>query len=85
MSRESVKQFGIDANVRCVSVYPTIRSRKLLTELKTVGLRLTRKQALHLAQVLLVAAKEWEDIEITAYRSTRQSDMTHQITVTSSR
>jgi len=83
MSRESTKQFGIDPNVRCKRVYPVIGSRKSISELKGVGLKLTREQARHLAQVLLTASDAWEEIEITAYRGARQSDATHQITVTS--
>jgi hypothetical protein len=83
MSRESTKQFGIDPNVRCQKVYPVMGSRKPTSELKTIGLKLTRQQARHLAQVLLTAAEAWEEIDLTAYRAARQADDTHQITITS--
>jgi hypothetical protein len=58
-------------------------SRKPTSELKTIGLKLTRQQARHLAQVLLTAAEAWEEIDLTAYRAARHADDTHQITITS--
>jgi len=82
MSRESTKQFGIDPNVRCDRVYPVIGSRKSVSTLKTVGLKLSREQAKHLAQVLLVAADAWEEIDITAYRTPLKSNGLCRITVT---
>lgn len=85
MSRESAKQFGVDPNIRCAKVYPVIGSSKSISSLATVGIKLTREQAIHLAEVLLAASKEWDDIDITAYRAPRQSDLTHHITVTSLR
>jgi hypothetical protein len=55
-----------------------------MEELQTVGLRLTREQALHLARVLLAVTQEWVEIDITAYRfKRRSSDGTYPVTVTS--
>ena len=85
MSRESAKQFAVDPNIRCAKVYPVIGSSKSVSSLKTVGIKLTRAQAVHLAQVLLAVAEKWDDIDVTAYRDPRQSDSTHHITVTSLR
>jgi hypothetical protein len=84
MSRESAASISIDPNVRCLRVYPVEDSKKTLEDLKTVSVRLTREQAIHLARVLLAVTQEWDQLEITAYRfSPRQSDGTYQITVTS--
>jgi hypothetical protein len=83
MGRESTKQFGMNPNIRCKKVYPVTGSRKSISELKSVGLKLSREQARHLAQVLLIAADAWEEIDVTAYSTSRQSDGTHEITVTS--
>jgi hypothetical protein len=84
MPRESVSSIAVDKNVRCRRVYPVEGSDKVLADMKTVGIRLSREQAIHLARVLLVATQEWEELEITAYRtSPRQSDGTYEITVTS--
>lgn len=86
MSRQSTKQINIDPNVRVMRVYPIEGSKKQITDLKTVGLKLNRDQAIHLARVLLAAAQEWQEIDITAYRAQpRQSDGTYQVTVTSMR
>lgn len=85
MNRESTKQFGVDPNVRCQKVYPVVGSRKSLIELKSVGLKFTREQARHFAQILLTAADAWDEIDVTAYRASRNLDDTHQITVTSLR
>ncbi len=47
-------------------------------------MRLNREQAAHLALVLLVATREWDAIDITAYRfGPRKSDGTYNLTVTS--
>jgi hypothetical protein len=83
MSRQTTGQFGVDPNVRCARVYPVPRSRKQIAELKSVGLKLTRDQARHLAQALFAASKHWDEIDITAYRTPRKSDKSHHVTVTS--
>lgn len=84
MSRKSASTISIDTNVRALKVYPQEPSKKSLTELKTVGIRLNRSQAIHLARVLLCVTQEWESLEITAYRRLRKSDGTCQVTVTTS-
>jgi hypothetical protein len=74
----------IDANVRCQRIYPTETTGKSVDELKTVGFRMSRDQAIHLARVLLAVSQEWEDIDVTGYRfDKRKSDNTYHITVTS--
>jgi hypothetical protein len=83
MPRKSVTAISIDPNIRCRQVYPVKTSNKTLTNLKTVGIRLSREQAVHLARVLLAVTQDWDHLEITAYRNPRQSDGTHQVTVTS--
>ncbi|MGB4069061.1 MAG: hypothetical protein WBK08_13605, partial [Nitrospira sp.] len=61
-------------------------SRKSAPELKTIGIKMTREQALHLARVLLAVTQEWDEIDVTAYRfDKRKSDGTYHITVTSFR
>ena len=84
MSRQSAKQISIDPNVRAMKVYPVTGSSRSLEELKTVGIKLSKEQAVHLARVLLAAAQDWDEIDITGYRaSQRSSDGTYQVTVTS--
>ena len=43
---------------------------------------MSREQAVHLARVLLAAAQEWNEIDITAWRAyKRHSDGTYNVTV----
>jgi hypothetical protein len=84
MARKSTRSIKIDPNVRCQRIYPTEDTQKRVADLKTVGMKLSRDQAIHLARVLLAASQEWEEIDITAYRfGKRKGDGTYHITVTS--
>ena len=86
MARKSPKGIEIDPNVRCLRVYPTEETDKSVKNLKTVGIKLSREQGIHLARVLLAVTQEWDEIDITAYRlERRKSDGTYHITVTSFR
>ena len=83
--RQAVSSIRIDPNVRCLRIYPVEdnRSTKTIADLKTVGIKLSHEQAIHLARVLLAAAQEWNEIDITAWRVyRRQSDGTYNVTVT---
>jgi hypothetical protein len=84
MSRRTINGAKIDPNIRCNRVYPVEASKHEIGELKTVGLKLNREQAIHLATALLMAARGWEEIDITAYRfDKRTADGTYRLTVTS--
>jgi len=86
MGRQSAKKIEIDTNLRCKRVYPVEGSSKSVDELKTVGIKLSRDEAIHLARVLLAASQDWTDMDLTAYRTKpRKSDKTYQLTVTSYR
>lgn len=83
MSRKSVGSIKVDANVRCIKIYPTEDTKKNVADLKTIGIKLSKEQAIHLARVMLAATQEWGEVEITAYRfDKRQSDGSYHITVT---
>jgi hypothetical protein len=84
--RNSPTSISIDPNVRCLRIYPVEDSRKSVAELKTIGIKMNRDQAVHLARVLLAVTQEWDEIDVTAYRfDKRKSDGTYHITVTSFR
>ncbi len=84
--RSSPSAISIDPNVRCQRIYPVEDSRKTVLELKTIGIKLSRDQAIHLARVLLAVTQEWDQVDLTAYRfDKRKSDGTYHITVTSAR
>lgn len=85
--RQAASSIKINSNVRCQRIYP-VEDRgdrgKTIADLKTVGIKLSREQAVHLARVLLAAAQDWNEIDITAWRIyKRQSDGTYNVTVTS--
>ena len=84
--RKAASSIKIDPNVRCLRIYPVEDNRnstKTISDLKTVGIKLSREQAIHLARVLLAAAQEWDEIDITAWRVyRRQSYGTYNVTVT---
>lgn len=84
MARKSPRSIRVDPNVRCLRIYPIEDTHKSVKDLKTVGIRLNKEQALHLARVLLAVTQEWDEIDLTAYRlGRRKSDGTYHITVTS--
>ncbi len=84
MSRKSPKSITVDPNVRCERLYPIEDTNKNVAELKTIGIKLSKEQAVHLARVLLAVSQEWHEIEITGYRfARRKSDGTYHLTVTS--
>jgi hypothetical protein len=84
VARKSPKSISINPNVRCLRVYPVEGTEKNVKDLKTIGIRLNKEQALHLARVLLAVTQEWDEIDLTAYRlDRRKSDSTYHITVTS--
>lgn len=82
MARESVNGLGVDSNIHCTKVYPVLGSRKAAPDLKSVGIKLTRSQAAHLARALKEASKAWDYIDITAYRAPNKADHLHHLTVT---
>ena len=84
MPRQAASHLKIPPNIRCQKVTPKKGSKKQLPELKTVGFTLSKEQAVHLAITLLAASRNWDTIDVTAYRfNKRKSDGTHIITVTS--
>ena len=82
--RKTVGSISVRPNIRALRIYPVEETDKRVSELKTVGLRLSRDQAIHLARALLAVNQEWDEIDITAFRlKRRRSDGTYQVTVTS--
>jgi hypothetical protein len=83
MSRKSPKSITVNPNVRCLRIYPVENTNKTVGELQTIGIKLSKEQAVHLARVLLAVSQEWDELEITARRfEKRKSDGTYPTTVT---
>ena len=84
MKRVTSTSTRIDPDVRCERVYPTTNTTRAIKELVTVGFKLNRNQAIHLARVLLAITQDHSEVDVTAYRNPpRKSDNTFKITVTS--
>jgi hypothetical protein len=58
LKRRSASAVSVDTNVRCLRVYPTEDMKRTMTDLWSVGIWLTKEQAIHLARVLLVLTQE---------------------------
>lgn len=82
MPRKSATAVTISPKLRCNRIYPVAGTKKTVAELKTVGFKLTRDQAINLARVLLAVSQSWSTIDVTAFRSKEFSDSTFPITVT---
>lgn len=83
MPCRSARALSFDPNLRCPKVYPVSGSLKNIGELKTVGFKLSRHQGIPLARLLLAASQEWENVDVTAYRSSQKSsDGTFHVAVT---
>ena len=82
MVRKSSTSVTISPKLRCQRVYPVQGTKRTAAELKTVGFKLNRDQAIALARVLLAVSQDWTGIEVTAFRSKRFSDGSFPITVT---
>ena len=84
MKRQSAGSVSIDTNVRCLRIYPTENTKRTISDLETVGIRLTKEQAIHLSRVLLMVTQAWDEVDITAYRcEKRKEDGTYRLTITS--
>ena len=84
MSRKTSASVRVDPNLRALKIYPGPETKKQVSELQSVGLRLSRDQAIHLARLLLAMAQNHEVIDITGYRfEQRTNDQSYKVTVTS--
>ena len=82
MTRKSATAVTISPKLRCQRIYPIQGTKKTAADLKTIGFKLTRDQAINLARVLLAVSQNWNAIDVTAFRSKKFTDGTFPITVT---
>ncbi len=86
MSRKSSRSIVINPNVRCNRIYPIEKTKKQVSNLQTIGIKLSKEQCVHLARVLLAVSQDWDEIDITGRRfERRKSDGTYPLTITSFR
>lgn len=72
----SLKKITIATSTTAQKVYPIVSYDENKKEHKTVAIKLTRNQAIELATNLLIGAKEWEDMHLTAFRGKNSINVT---------
>lgn len=81
MTKKPLTTLTIDTHIRCLQIYPK-DTETAYKDLKTIGLRLSRQEALRLAGALLAAAQEWQEVELVGHRfDRRKSDNTYLLSV----
>ncbi len=68
MTKGLPTRITVDTHLRCLKVYPPEGAGPDLAALPTVGVKLSREQAVALARVLLAGAQEWDEMELVAFR-----------------
>jgi hypothetical protein len=67
-----------------LKIYPVVGTKRSVSKLKTIGIKLNKEQAIHLARILLAVTQDWDEIEITGFRlKKRKTDGTYPVSVTS--
>jgi hypothetical protein len=81
MPKKPLTPLTVDTHIRCLQIYPK-GEEAAYQHLKTVGVRLSRPEALRLATAILAAAQEWQEVELVVHRTEkRASDHTYLLTV----
>jgi hypothetical protein len=79
--KKPITSLTIDTHVRCRQIFPKEKDAAYKA-LETMGVRLTREEALHLARAILAATQEWEEVELVVHRfDKRKSDNTYLLSV----
>ncbi len=81
MPRKTLTSLTIDTHIRCLQVFPK-EKEATYKDLETMGVKLSREEALHLARAILAATQEWEEVELVVHRfDKRKSDNTYLLSV----
>jgi len=81
MPKKPFTSLTIDTHIRCLQVFPK-EEDAAYKNLETIGVRLSREEALHLARAILAATQEWEEVELVVHRfDKRKSDNTYLLSV----
>ncbi|HHQ5621069.1 TPA: hypothetical protein ACSRFI_004077 [Clostridioides difficile] len=77
MATHSLNQATITTNSKALKIYPEkLKQNGNLHD--TIGLKLSRQQAVDLATRLLMAAENWEEMRLTAFRKGNNITITSQ-------
>jgi hypothetical protein len=63
MKRRSLKSIKIKTTQYCEAIYPKKKKSAIC-----IGLKLDKNQAIDLARALLLATKDWDEMDLTAYK-----------------
>ena len=81
MPKKLLTSLTIDTHVRCLQVFPK-EKQAAYKDLKTMGVKLSREEALHLARAILAATQDWQEVELVVHRfDKRKSDNTYLLSV----
>jgi hypothetical protein len=81
MPKKPLTSLTIDTHVRCLQIFPK-EKEAAYEKLETMGVKLSRQEALHLARALLAATQDWEEVELVVHRfDKRKSDNTYLLSV----
>jgi hypothetical protein len=81
MPKKPLTSLTIDTHIRCLQVFPK-ESEAAYTKLETMGVKLSREEALHLARAILAATQEWKEVELVVHRfDKRKVDNTYLLSV----
>jgi hypothetical protein len=81
MPKKPLTSLTIDTHVRCKQIFPK-EKEAAYKDLTTMGVKLSREEALHLARAILAATQEWEEMELVVHRfDKRQADNTYLLSV----
>ena len=69
MKRISPKNISVKSNLKVNKVYPLLDTKKDIKDLKTVGIQLSKNQAIELSRILLAVSQDWEVVDLTFYRN----------------
>lgn len=72
----SIKNIDIKSNSRAEKIYPIQTYDKNGSLHKTIGLKLTKDQAIELATNLLIGSKKWDTMNLTAFRDPNSINVT---------
>jgi hypothetical protein len=76
-----VTSLTIDMHIRCLQIFPKEKDAAY-KDLATMGVKLSREEALHLARAILAATQEWEEVELVVHRfDKRKADNTYLLSV----
>lgn len=71
MATKSIKSIEISSGTKCERIYP-VKPKEDGSLHETVAIKFNKEQAIELAKLLLIAAGEWDQIRVTAFRSSGQ-------------